>query len=67
VPVPAPGYYQEILNTDAEIYGGSNVGNKGGVEAVPEAYLGKPYSLHLTLPPLAVIYFKLRASPPAGG
>ncbi|HUJ39062.1 MAG TPA: 1,4-alpha-glucan branching protein GlgB [Candidatus Acidoferrales bacterium] len=64
VPVPAPGYYQEILNTDAEIYGGSNVGNKGGVEAVPEPYLAKPYSLHLTLPPLGVLYFRLRAKPP---
>ncbi len=60
IPVPAAGFYEEILNTDAEIYGGSNVGNLGGVEAVQETYLGKPYSLHLTLPPLAVIYFKLR-------
>jgi 1,4-alpha-glucan branching enzyme len=66
VPVPAAGFYQEILNTDAEIYGGSNVGNLGGVEAVEETYLGKPYSLHLTLPPLAVIYFKLRNSRRSG-
>jgi 1,4-alpha-glucan branching enzyme len=60
VPVPAPGFYAEILNTDAEIYGGSNTGNLGGVEALPEPYLGKPCSLRLTLPPLAVVFFKLR-------
>jgi 1,4-alpha-glucan branching enzyme len=62
VPVPAPGFYEEILNTDAEIYGGSNVGNMGGVEALPEQYLRKPYSLWLTLPPLAVVYFRCRGS-----
>ena len=74
VPVPAPGFYEEILNTDAKIYGGTNVGNMGGVEAVPEQYLGKPCSLHLTLPPLAVLYFRCRTQrgeskekAPAGG
>ena len=60
VPVPAPGFYEEILNTDGDIYGGSNVGNMGGVDALPEPYLGKPCSLLLTLPPLAVIFFRCR-------
>ncbi|HKO05652.1 MAG TPA: 1,4-alpha-glucan branching protein GlgB [Candidatus Acidoferrales bacterium] len=60
VPAPAAGFYSEILNTDAEIYGGSNAGNMGGVEAVSEPYLGKACSLLLTLPPLAVIFFKPR-------
>src|SRR5208282_3816577 len=60
VPAPAAGFYAEILNTDAGTYGGSNIGNFGGVEAVPEPYLGKPCSLLLTLPPLAVIFFKPR-------
>ncbi len=63
VPVTAPGFYEEILNTDAERYGGSNVGNCGGAEALPEPYLGKPCSLLLRLPPLAVLFFKPRAAP----
>jgi len=62
VPVPAPGYYEEVLNTDAQIYGGGNAGNMGGVEARQEPYLGKPCSLVLTLPPLAVLYLRLRAA-----
>jgi 1,4-alpha-glucan branching enzyme len=60
VPVPVPGYYQEILNTDAERYGGTNEGNLGGTEALPEPYLDKPCSLLLRLPPLSVLFFKLR-------
>jgi len=63
VPVPAPGFYQEILNTDAERYGGGNVGNLGGVEARPEPYLKKPCSLLLRLPPLAVLFFRLPRAP----
>jgi len=60
--VPKPGYYREILNSDAAAYWGSNVGNNGGQEAAPEPWHGHPYSLLLTLPPLATIMFKL-ASP----
>jgi len=57
VGVPAPGNYREILNTDSEWFGGSNVGNGGGVaaEAIPRH--GFDYSLSLTLPPLAVLWF----------
>jgi 1,4-alpha-glucan branching enzyme len=53
--VPAPGFYREAINTDAAVYGGSNMGNSGG--AVAEAYEahGQPYCLTLTLPPLATL------------
>jgi 1,4-alpha-glucan branching enzyme len=56
--VPAPGWYRELLNSDAAIYGGSNVGNWGGVQAEPTPWHGLPYSLSLTLPPLAVLFLK---------
>ena len=56
--VPRPGYYREILNTDASIYGGSNVGNAGGQDASDQPAQGRPHSLVLTLPPLAAVYFK---------
>jgi len=55
--VPRPGYYREILNTDAEMWGGSNVGNAGGVMAEPVPYNGLPYSILITLPPLGVLWF----------
>jgi 1,4-alpha-glucan branching enzyme len=58
VGVPEAGTYHEILNSDAEWYGGSNVGNPGKVEADEVYHLGRPYSLELTLPPLAAIYLK---------
>ncbi len=58
VGVPDEGFYRELLNTDAGVYGGSNVGNLGGVHAdkVPQAT--RPYSLNLTLPPLGALAFK---------
>jgi 1,4-alpha-glucan branching enzyme len=56
--VPQPGFYGEILNTDAAIYGGSNVGNLGGVPAEPIPHMGQPYSIALTLPPLAVLFLE---------
>ncbi|HEX5727126.1 MAG TPA: 1,4-alpha-glucan branching protein GlgB [Longimicrobiaceae bacterium] len=58
VGVPRPGVYRELLNSDAAAYGGSNLGNLGGVasEAVPEH--GRAHSLCLTLPPLAVLVLK---------
>jgi len=58
VGVPAPGFYREVLNTDAGVYGGSNVGNRGGVQAEPVPWLGRPYSLTLRLPPLGTLFFK---------
>jgi 1,4-alpha-glucan branching enzyme len=58
VGAPQPGYYTEIFNSDASYYGGSNVGNQGGQEAAHSPCQGRPYSLCLTLPPLAAVYFK---------
>jgi 1,4-alpha-glucan branching enzyme len=56
--VPHSGYYREILNTDAAIYGGSNLGNAGGQHASDQAAQGRPHSLVLTLPPLAALFLK---------
>jgi 1,4-alpha-glucan branching enzyme len=53
--VPLPGLYREVLNTDAEMYGGSNVGNLGGVTAEASESHGQPCSVTLTLPPLATV------------
>jgi 1,4-alpha-glucan branching enzyme len=55
--VPVGGEYREILNTDSEFYGGSNVGNGGAVTAEALARHGFDYSLALRLPPLAVMWF----------
>ena len=55
---PRPGYWREVLNSDADAYGGSGTGNAGGDEAVPVPHHGRPYSLTLTLPPLSVLFFK---------
>jgi 1,4-alpha-glucan branching enzyme len=52
------GDYRELLNTDAELYGGSNVGNAGGVGAEEIGAHGKHWSLSLTLPPLATLYLQ---------
>ncbi len=57
--VPAEGWYEEILNTDAALYGGSNVGNLGGQQAQPAPWQGRSHSLTLRLPPLSVLGFKL--------
>jgi 1,4-alpha-glucan branching enzyme len=48
----------ELLNSDAEIYSGSGVGNMGHVEATDETSHGKPCRLTLTLPPLSVLILK---------
>jgi 1,4-alpha-glucan branching enzyme len=56
--VPAPGFYLEILNSDAAVYGGSNVGNGGGVASEPIAAHGFDQSLRLTVPPLGCLYLK---------
>ena len=56
--VPQPGFWRELLNSDAREYGGSGQGNLGGVEAAPNPFHGRPYSLTITLPPLAAVFFK---------
>jgi 1,4-alpha-glucan branching enzyme len=60
VGVPQDGVWAELLNSDAPLYGGSGQGNLGGVTATPLPSHGRPYSLTLTLPPLAVVAFKGR-------
>ncbi|MDQ2868855.1 MAG: 1,4-alpha-glucan branching protein GlgB [Verrucomicrobiota bacterium] len=55
---PKGGYYREIINTDAETYGGSNVGNLGGITATPEPWQGREHSLFVNLPPLACVALK---------
>jgi 1,4-alpha-glucan branching enzyme len=58
VGVPEPGYYAERLNSDADVYGGGNIGNQGGVTATDAPAHGHPYSISLTLPPLGAIFLK---------
>jgi 1,4-alpha-glucan branching enzyme len=58
--VPEPGFYAELLNSDASNYGGSNVGNGGGVDAEPIAAHGFDQSLRLTIPPLGCLLLKKR-------
>jgi 1,4-alpha-glucan branching enzyme len=60
--VPAPGTYREVLNSDADVYGGSNLGNMGEVhtEAVPAH--GFEHSLALTVPPLGFLLLKAAAA-----
>jgi 1,4-alpha-glucan branching enzyme len=57
--VPMAGYWRELLNSDAADYGGSGMGNMGGVEAEAISHHGQPYSVNLTLPPLAIAFFKV--------
>jgi 1,4-alpha-glucan branching enzyme len=58
---PHGGYWRELLNSDGAEYGGSGMGNSGGVLAEPEPAHGRPCRLTLTLPPLAVLYFSDKA------
>jgi 1,4-alpha-glucan branching enzyme len=58
--VPEPGWYVELVNSDASVYGGSNVGNGGGVASEPIAAHGFDHSVRLTIPPLACLYLKKR-------
>jgi 1,4-alpha-glucan branching enzyme len=64
--VPLEGRYEEIFNSDSQVYGGGNLGNLGGkrTQAVPMHNF--PYSLELTAPPLAACFFKFHA-PEANG
>ena len=57
VGAPRCGYWRELLNSDAAEYGGSGMGNGGGVEAEAAPMHGRPCSLILTLPPLSVLFF----------
>ena len=59
LPLPAAGRWREILNTDAGEYGGSGLGNMGGVDAGAHPSHGKPAHATVTLPPLSTLYFML--------
>ncbi|MEI7640301.1 MAG: 1,4-alpha-glucan branching protein GlgB [bacterium] len=56
--VPEGGFWEEILNTDSEEYGGSNMGNMGGVQSSDISWNEHGRSICITLPPLAVVVFK---------
>ena len=56
--VPAPGAYSELLNSDGDVYGGSNCGNGGVIFTEPIASHGHAQSLYLTLPPLGFLLLK---------
>jgi 1,4-alpha-glucan branching enzyme len=58
--VPETGYYAELLNSDAGLYGGGDVGNGGGVDSEPVAAHGFEQSLRLTVPPLGCLLLKKR-------
>jgi 1,4-alpha-glucan branching enzyme len=57
--VPYPGYYRERINTDARDYGGSGIGNAGGIDSEPYPMHGHGHSLSLNLPPLAALIFTI--------
>jgi 1,4-alpha-glucan branching enzyme len=54
--LPRPGRWRELLNSDSGFYGGSDMGNLGGVEAEPLGWGGQPFTAEITLPPLAGIW-----------
>jgi 1,4-alpha-glucan branching enzyme len=56
--VPDEGFYREVLNTDSALFGGSNMGNAGGVTSSPIARHGRHHSIAITVPPLAVVAFR---------
>ncbi|HEY4767139.1 MAG TPA: 1,4-alpha-glucan branching protein GlgB [Candidatus Sulfotelmatobacter sp.] len=62
VGVPWNGLWDEILNSDAALYGGSGRGNFGGLSAMPFPIHGRPFSLNMTLPPLGVVVFRPQSS-----
>src|SRR5438874_1786125 len=57
--VPGAGFYREIINTDAETYGGGNIGNLGGVQSEDRQWMARQHSILIQLPPLATVAFKL--------
>ena len=56
--VPAPGFYRELLNSDAACFGGGDLGNAGGRHSEPAPWQGRQHSILLTVPPLAVVFLK---------
>ena len=60
VGVSKQGFFKEVLNSDAAIYGGSNQGNGGGQSSTASPYQGREFSLSLTLPPLGILFLELQ-------
>jgi 1,4-alpha-glucan branching enzyme len=58
VGLPRAGFWRELLNSDAELYGGSGVGNAGGCHSEPIEHHGRPQSMNILLPPLSALFFK---------
>ena len=56
--VPVEGWYQEVLNSDSEHYGGSNIGSHPGRNAEPVPAQGRPFSIAVNMPPLGAAVFK---------
>ncbi len=67
VGVPSSGFYAEVFNSDAQVYGGSNVGNQGGIWSESIESHGRQHSIALTLPPLAAVMLLRRDDPPLQG
>jgi 1,4-alpha-glucan branching enzyme len=63
VGVPREGFWRELANSDAQVYGGSGAGNLGGVQSRPVPAHGRPQSLALTLPPLSTLLLTCEAAP----
>jgi len=61
--LPSGGRWTEAYNSDAELYGGSGVGNLGSVDAMPDPHYGRPYSALVRIPPLGAVIF---VAPSAG-
>jgi 1,4-alpha-glucan branching enzyme len=66
VGVPQGGKWEEVLNSDAPLYGGSGQGNLGGVQAAPFSWHGRRYLLNVTVPPLGMVVFKPAPAPANG-
>ena len=56
VPLPRPGRWRELLNSDAALYGGSGQGNLGEILAAPDPWQGRPASASITVPPLGCVF-----------
>ena len=67
--VPVGGTWREIANSDADVYGGSGVGNLGAVDAEDFESHGRPFSVSLSLPPLGIVMLEcgvmLEGAPPS--
>jgi 1,4-alpha-glucan branching enzyme len=59
--VPEAGFWREVLNSDADVYGGGGQGNLGGVESESTAWHGMPNLVTVTIPPLGAVFFERSA------